>query len=110
MKFAKSHEWVKVEDGVAIVGISAHAAEQLGEIVFVELPEVDAEFSLGDVVANVESAKAVGEVNAPCTGKIVEINEDLEDEPEKINESPFETFIYKIKISDPSDLDKLLSE
>ena len=110
MKFAKSHEWVKVEDDVAIIGISAHAAEQLGEVVFVELPEVDDEFSAGDIVANVESAKAVGEIKTPCTGIIVAVNEDLEDEPEKINEAPYEAFLFKIKMSNPSELDTLLDE
>ena len=108
LKYMESHEWVKVEDDVAIVGISEHAAEQLGEIVFVELPEEDEEFEAGDDVANIESAKAVGEVKAPVSGEIIEINEDLEDEPEKINEAPYEAFLFKIKMSDKSELDKLL--
>lgn len=108
LKYVESHEWVKVEDDIAIVGISEHAAEQLGEIVFVELPEEGDEFGAGDDVANIESAKAVGEVKAPVSGEIIEVNGDLEDEPEKINEAPYEAFLFKIKMSDPSELDKLL--
>ena len=108
LKYQKSHEWVKVEDGVAIVGITAHAAEQLGEIVFVELPEEGDEVKLGDTLANIESAKAVGEIKAPCSGEITAINEDLEDEPEVINEKPYEAFLFKIKMSDPAELDALL--
>ncbi len=108
LKYAETHEWVKVEDDVAIVGITAHAAEQLGEIVFVELPEEGDSFSAGDDAANVESAKAVGEVKAPVSGEVIEVNEELDDEPEKINEIPYEAFLFKIKISDMSELDKLL--
>jgi glycine cleavage system H protein len=107
-KFLESHEWVKVEDDVALVGISEHAAEQLGEIVFVELPEEDDEVSAGEVVANIESAKAVGEVKSPVSGEIVEVNFDLEDEPEMINEAPFESYLFKVKISDSGELDDLL--
>lgn len=108
LKYMESHEWVKVEDDVAIVGISEHAAEQLGEIVFVELPDEGDEFGAGDDAANIESAKAVGEVKAPVSGEVIEVNEDLEDEPEKINEAPYEAFLFKIKMSDPSEVDKLL--
>ena len=108
LKYQETHEWVKIEDDVAIVGISGHAAEQLGEIVFVELPEEGDSVSAGDDVANIESAKAVGEVKAPVSGEIIAVNADLDDEPEKINEAPYEAFLFKIKMSDKSELDKLL--
>lgn len=108
LKYAETHEWVKVEGDIAIVGITEHAAEQLGEIVFVELPEEGDTVSAGGDLANIESAKAVGEVHAPVSGEVVAVNEDLDDEPEKINEVPYEAFLFKIKMSDPSELDKLL--
>jgi len=109
LKYQATHEWVKIEGDVATVGISAHAQDQLGEIVFVELPSVGDALEKGAVGANVESSKAVGEVVSPFTGEVTAINESLEDEPEVINGSPYEKgWIYKMKISNASEADGLL--
>lgn len=109
LKYTESHEYVKIEGDIAIVGISDHAQDQLGEIVFAELPDVGDTFSKGDEMCNLESSKAVGEVKAPVSGEIVEINEALEDEPEKVNAEPYAGgFLVKIKMSDPSEVDSLM--
>lgn len=109
LKYQATHEWVKIDGDVATVGISAHAQDQLGEIVFVELPSVGDTFEKGAVVANVESSKAVGEVVAPVAGEITAVNENLEDEPEVVNSAPYgEGWIYKIKMSNPSEAASLL--
>ncbi|MHA1474418.1 MAG: glycine cleavage system protein GcvH [Promethearchaeota archaeon] len=108
LKYQATHEWVKIEGDIATVGISAHAQDQLGEIVFVELPDKGV-LEKGTVAANVESSKAVGEVVMPVTGEITEVNESLEDEPEKVNSSPYgDGWIFKVKMSNPSDADSLL--
>ena len=109
LKYQDTHEWVKVEGDIATVGISDHAQDQLGEIVFVELPEVGDTIERGTVAANVESSKAVGEVVNPYTGEVTAVNEKLEDEPEIVNTEPYGAgWIYKIKISNPSEADSLL--
>jgi len=109
LKYSETHEWVKVEGGIAIVGITDHAQEQLGEIVFAELPSEGDSFSKGDEMANIESSKAVGEVKAPVSGEVVEVNSKLEDEPEAINSEPYGPgFLVKIKMSDPSEVDSLM--
>ncbi|MFW5712633.1 MAG: glycine cleavage system protein GcvH [bacterium] len=109
LKFQKSHEWTRVEGSTAYVGISDHAQEELGDIVFVELPEIDDEVEAGEEVTNIESVKAASPLYAPVSGKIVEVNEELEDSPELINQKPWDTFIFAIEMSDSSELDKLLS-
>ena len=109
LKFQKSHEWTRVEGNIAYVGISDHAQEELGDIVFVEIPEVDDEFEAGEEVTNIESVKAASPLYAPVSGKIVKVNDELEDTPELINQKPYETFIFAIEMTDPSELDKLLS-
>ncbi len=110
LKYAKSHEWVRNEgDGTATVGISDHAQELLGDLVFVELPEVDAEVSAGNDCAVVESVKAASDIYSPVSGKIIAVNEELSDSPEIINESAFENgWIFKIEMSDAGELDNLL--
>lgn len=110
-KFAPSHEWVKENgDGTVTVGISHHAQGLLGDVVFVELPEVGDETTAGEVFSLVESVKAASDVYAPVSGEILEINEDLEDSPEQVNASAFvEGWIAKIKLSDPSELDNLVN-
>jgi len=110
VKYQKTHEWVDVAGDIATIGISAHAAEQLGEIVFVELPEKGDTVAKGATVANVESAKAVGEVVTPYSGEIIEVNEALDDAPENVSENASGTFIFKVKISDPSEGADLLDE
>ena len=109
-KYSKEHEWVKVEDNVATIGITEHAQNELGDIVFVELPETDYELNEGDTFGSVESVKTVSELYAPISGKIIEVNEELEDSPEFVNESPYEkAWMVKIEINDESQLQELLS-
>lgn len=109
LKFTDSHEWVRDNgDGTATIGISEHAQEMLGDVVFVDLPEVDAEIEAGENFSLVESVKAASDIYAPVTGQIIEINEDLEDSPELINEEPYEGgWIVKVKLADPAELDDL---
>ena len=109
LKYSKEHEWVKVENTVTI-GITEYAQGELGDIVFVELPEVDDEINEGDTFGSVESVKTVSELYAPVSGKVVESNEELEDSPEFVNESPYEkAWMVKVELSDESQLDDLLS-
>jgi glycine cleavage system H protein len=110
LKFLESHEWARVEeDGTVTVGISDHAQELLGDIVFVELPEVGKEISQSSDIAIVESVKAASDVYSPLTGEVTEINETLNDNPEIINSSPYEDgWFFKIKPQDISEMEKLL--
>jgi glycine cleavage system H protein len=111
LKYASSHEWVKIDDdGIATVGISDHAQEALGDIVFVELPEVGSSVVSKDEVAVVESVKAASDIYSPLSGEIVAINEELLDAPETVNSDPYEQgWFYKIELSDEAELDELLS-
>ncbi|MAI90814.1 glycine cleavage system protein GcvH [Ponticaulis sp.] len=111
VKFTEDHEWVKVEGDTAIVGITKFAAEQLGDVVFVELPEVGASFDKGGDMAVVESVKAASDVYAPISGEILEANDALTDAPETVNSAPEgEGWFAKIKLSDSSELDSLMDE
>ena len=108
LHYTKDHEWVQVlEDGTVLVGISDYAQKELGDLAYVELPEVGSEFSRGDVLCELESVKAVSEVYAPVSGEVVEVNEELEDSPELLNEDPYENWIAKLK---PSNLKEELKE
>ncbi|MBF7017575.1 glycine cleavage system protein GcvH [Staphylococcus durrellii] len=110
LKYSKDHEWVKIEDNTATIGITEYAQNELGDIVFVELPEVNDEINEGDTFGSVESVKTVSELYAPLSGKVLESNEELEDSPEFVNESPYEkAWMVKIEITDESQLDNLLS-
>ncbi|MEZ2419330.1 glycine cleavage system protein GcvH [Luteibacter sp. RCC_6_2] len=111
LKFQKSHEWVRVEqDGSVTVGISDHAQAALGDLVYVELPEVGSEVTAGAGVAVVESVKAASDIYAPVSGKVIAVNDALGDKPETINEDAFgEGWIFKLEISDKAELDGLLS-
>ncbi len=110
-KYTKDHEWVRMEADVAIIGITAHAAEQLGDVVFVELPEKGKSFSAHDEMAVVESVKAASDVYAPISGEIVEANQEIVDSPEKVNEDPGgAAWFVKIKPSDPGEFDALMDE
>ena len=101
LKFLDSHEWVKVDDNTVIVGISDHAQNELGEVVFVELPAIGEEFVSGDEAAVVESVKAASEVYTPLSGEVIEVNEALEESPELVNTSPYEDgWFFKLKVSD----------
>ncbi|NQZ87547.1 MAG: glycine cleavage system protein GcvH [Colwellia sp.] len=110
LKYATSHEWVRQEgNGVVTVGITEHAQELLGDMVFVELPDVDDEISTGDDVAVAESVKAASDIYAPVSGKVIEINEDLDDSPELVNSDAFGAgWLFKVQLDDASDLDALL--
>ena len=109
-KYSKEHEWVKVEGNTATIGITEYAQGELGDIVFVELPDVDDEINEGDTFGSVESVKTVSELYAPVSGKIVETNDELEDSPEFVNESPYEkAWMVKVELSDDSQLEELLS-
>ena len=110
-KFLSSHEWAKLEeDGKVTVGISDYAQDQLGDIVFVELPEIDSEVNQGDEAAVVESVKAASEVCSPVSGKVIDVNSSLEDSPETVNLSAFEEgWFFKIEATDISELENLLS-
>ncbi len=97
LNYLSTHEWVKfIDETTALVGITDFAQEQLGDIVFVELPEVDAEVTKGDQVAEVESVKTVSDIYTPFSGVISKINPDLEDAPESVNESPFESWLFEV--------------
>ncbi|HDA6767661.1 TPA: glycine cleavage system protein GcvH [Staphylococcus aureus] len=110
LKYSKEHEWVKVEGNVAIIGITEYAQSELGDIVFVELPETDDEINEGGTFGSVESVKTVSELYAPISGKVVEVNEELEDSPEFVNESPYEkAWMVKVGISDESQIEALLT-
>ena len=101
LKFLDSHEWVKVDDNTVIVGVSDHAQNELGEVVFVELPAIGDEFVSGDEAAVVESVKAASEVYTPLSGEVIEVNEALEENPELVNTSPYEEgWFFKLKVSD----------
>lgn len=110
LKYASSHEWVRHEgEGVYSVGISEHAQGLLGDMVFVELPEVGDTVSQGDDCAVAESVKAASDIYAPLSGEVVEVNESLGDAPEQVNSSPYhDGWMFKVKISDESELDELL--
>ena len=109
-RYADSHEWVNVEGNIATVGISDHAQGLLGDLVYVELPELDVEVSRGDDAGVVESVKAASDVYTPVSGKIIEINEDLEDNPELVNSSPYESgWLYRIELQDAGEVNSLMS-
>jgi glycine cleavage system H protein len=111
MKFSKEHEWISVDGDIATIGITSHAAEQLGDLVFVELPDVGKAVAPGDEAAVVESVKAASEVYAPVSGEVVEVNSVLADEPGKVNEAPQgDGWFLKLKLSDPTELDELMDE
>jgi glycine cleavage system H protein len=111
LKFSEDHEWMLIEDGIATVGITDHAQTALGDIVFVELPEVGATYAKGDDAAVVESVKAASEVFAPLSGNITAINDDLEGEPGKVNSSPMDDgWFFKMTVDDTSELAGLMDE
>lgn len=110
LKYAASHEWIRNDgEGVFTVGISEHAQELLGDMVFVELPEVGDTYSVGDDCAVAESVKAASDIYAPISGEIVAVNEDLEDSPEMVNNDPYgDGWLFKIKADDENELNNLL--
>ncbi len=108
-KYTQEHEWVQVEGDIGIVGITDHAAGELGDIVFVELPETGSEFSAGDSVGTIESVKAVADLYLPVSGEIIEINEAVVDSPELVGNAPMDDgWLVKVRLVEPSELDRLL--
>jgi glycine cleavage system H protein len=109
LKYSKEHEWVATEESVATIGITDHAQEQLGEIVYIELPAIGEKVSKNDPFGVVESVKAVSDIYAPVSGTVVEVNEDLPESPEVVNEDPYgDGWLIKVKVSDPADLEDLM--
>ena len=107
--FTKSHEWLEIDGDSATVGITAHAQELLGDVVFVETPELEAELAASEVCASIESVKAASDIYAPVTGSVTEVNPALEATPELVNESPeAEGWLFKMTVADSSELDNLL--
>jgi glycine cleavage system H protein len=108
--YTKEHIWVKIENDVATIGITDYGQKQLGDVVFVDLPEVGREVESGEVIASVESIKAVSEVYSPVTGKIISVNEDLANDPSVINSDPYgDGWIADIQMSDPSEVEDLMT-
>ncbi|MCF0188711.1 MAG: glycine cleavage system protein GcvH [Bacteroidaceae bacterium] len=108
LRYAESHEWVKIDGSIATVGITDYAQSQLGNIVYVDMPEVDDEVAKGEEFGAVESVKAASDLYSPVSGTVVEINEALADQPELINQDAFENWIMKVEISDASEAEDLL--
>ena len=112
LRFTEDHEWIRIEEGdVAVVGVTDYAQDQLGELVFVELPEVGAELDQGDEGAVIESVKAAGELKTPVSGTVTEVNESLVDEPGQVNADPMnDGWFFRIHVRDASELDGLMEE
>ncbi len=111
LKYTQQHEWARSEDGSAAVGLSDYAQDKLGEIVFVELPDVGAEVEAGKSAAVIESVKAVADLYAPVSGKVTEVNEALLDQPEVINQDPYgEGWVFKVEVKEESQLEKLMDK
>jgi glycine cleavage system H protein len=109
-RYTKEHEWVRPEGGIGVIGITDHAQKELGDIVYVDLPNVGANAEKGKAVGSVESVKAVSDVYAPVSGEVVEVNQLLTTAPEKLNDDPHgDAWLVKIRISDPGELNGLLS-
>ena len=108
LKYSESHEWVKVEGDVAVVGVSDFAQKEMGDITYVDMPEVDDEVTAGEEFGALESVKASSELISPVSGTVCAVNGELEDAPEKVNEDAYGAWIIKVKMSDPSQLDALM--
>lgn len=108
-KYTKEHEWIKVEGNTGTIGITDYAQNSLGDIVFVELPKVGAEITLGKTFGTVESVKAVSDLYAPVSGTVAEVNQDLATAPEKVNSEPHSAWMLKINLTNPSEVSSLLS-
>ena len=110
LKYSKEHEWVSVEDDVASVGITDYAQDELGDVVYVELPEVGDKISKDDPFGSVESVKAVSDLFAPISGTVIEVNDSLPDSPEMVNEDPYgDGWMIKLRVQNPAQVEELLS-
>lgn len=111
VKYTEEHEWLRPEGDLVVVGITDHASEQLGDVVFVELPEPGTQVAKGDEICVIESVKAASDILAPCDGEIVEVNEALAENPGLVNEDPLAAaWFFKMKLNDASELDSLMDE
>ena len=108
LRYSDDHEWVKVEGNVAVVGISDFAQHELGDITYADLPEVDDEVAAGEEFGALESVKASSELMSPVSGRVIEVNAELDDAPEKINEDAYEAWIIKVEMTDPAEVDALM--
>ncbi|MFV5343760.1 glycine cleavage system protein GcvH [Acinetobacter oleivorans] len=110
LKYARTHEWVKIEGDLVITGITDHAQDELGDLVYVETPEVGSKVTAGEQAGVVESVKTASDIHAPVSGTVVEVNTDLEDDPDFVNDDPYgKGWIYKIKPENIADVEKLLT-
>jgi len=110
LHYSKDHEWLRVEGDLAVIGITDHAQEQLGDVVYVELPKPGEEFAAHESFGSVESVKAVSEIFTPVSGEVAEVNESLSDEPEKVNKDPYnDGWMIKMKMRSPGEVDSLLT-
>lgn len=111
LKYTKEHEWIKIDGNTALIGITDYAQGELGDIVFVELPDIGADIEQNKPFGTIEAVKAVSDMNAPLSGKVIEVNTALDDEPMVINQDPYgEGWFIKIELSNPSELDNLLDD
>ncbi len=109
LKYTKEHEWLRVEDGIAVVGITEYAQSELGDIVYIEFPEKGKTFSRNDSIGTIEAVKTVADLYAPVSGEIVEVNDELTDSPELVNQDPYQKgWMLKIKLTDPTEVDTLM--
>jgi glycine cleavage system H protein len=109
-RFTKEHEWVKIGGDVVIVGISDYAQKELGDVVYVELPEIGSTYEKGEACSNIESVKAVNDIYTPVSGEITAVNEALEDTPELVNKDPYgEGWLFKLKLENPDELEELMN-
>lgn len=108
LKYSESHEWVKVEGNIALVGVSDYAQKEMGDITYVDMPDVDDEVTAGEEFGALESVKASSDLISPVSGVVVDVNSELEDAPEKVNEDAFANWIIKVEMSDASELDNLM--
>ncbi len=109
LKYSEKHTWIKIAGEYAYIGITDYAQDQLGDILFIEMPEIGDDITAGDEFGVVESSKVASDLIAPISGEVVEINDKLDDEPEYVNEEPYDAWIVKVKISDEDELDSLLN-
>ena len=108
LKYSETHEWVKVEDGIAIIGVTDFAQKEMGDIIYVDMPAEEDEVNAGEEFGALESVKASSDLISPVSGEVCEVNAELEDSPELINSDPYANWIIKVKISDESELDALM--
>ncbi len=108
LKYAESHEWVRLEDGIAVIGVTDYAQAEMGDITYIDLPDVDDEFEAGEEFGALESVKASSDLYCPVSGKVVEVNSALEDAPELVNQDAFENWIIKMEMSNMAEYDGLM--